>query len=137
MNLVEVLTSGLLFTLAAAASLQLWSLGATGSVRDGDRQLRLDRLEAELLGSEERLRQRARQGDAGSSCREAVTNLAEYLAAVPALADVERQQRATPDGRLLLVQVTLPSEAISRQRLYSPAALGLCPALQEEGHGPL
>jgi hypothetical protein len=139
MNLIEILTGGVLFTLAASASLQVWSLAAAGSVRDGAQQLRLDRLDAELVGMEGRLRQLARQGELAPSCPEATVVLAERLAAVPKAAGVERQQLPTADGQLLLVQVRLPGEEISRQRLYSPAVLGFCPVLEpvlpEEGHG--
>lgn len=140
MNLVEVITAGLLFTLAASASLQLWSLAASGSVHDSDRQLQIDRLDAELVGLQGRLRRLARQGVMPSGCPEAVAAMAGDLATAPSLEGVERQLQPTADGRLLLVRVSLPAAAFSRQRLYSPAALGLCPALPptlaEEGHDP-
>lgn len=126
MNLVEVVLAGVLFTVSAGSSLQIWSLVSLGVVQEERRQQLADRLEEELVGQEALLRLQGRRMLPAPTCGASAAALQALLAARTPGAGVQRQLRLLPQEDGLLVELTAEGLPLRRQRLYLPAALGLC-----------
>lgn len=126
MNLVEVVLAGVLFTVSAGSSLQIWSLVSLGVAQEERRQQLADRLEGELVGLEALLRSQARRMLPVPTCGASAATLQALLAARTPAVGVQRQLRLLPEEDGLLVELTAEGFPLRRQRLYVPAALGLC-----------
>jgi hypothetical protein len=126
MNLVEVVLAGILLTVSAGSSLQIWSLVSLGVAQEERRQQLAERLEGELVGLEAQLRSQGRRMLPASICGASAATLQALLAARTPVAGVQRQLRLLPEEDGLLVELTAEEIPLRRQRLYVPAALGLC-----------
>jgi hypothetical protein len=125
MSLLEVVTGMVLFVMTAGSSLQLWAMAGAAAHDQARRQQRMDQLEAAVLRAETSLRSLApSHGD----CPAAAQRLMKALAAQPLSAGLERRLARSPAGDGVVLSLTAEGEAGARQRLYLPAALGLCGA---------
>ncbi|MFM7087281.1 MAG: hypothetical protein ACKOXO_09880 [Cyanobium sp.] len=133
MNLVDVLMAGLVFSIGAGSSLQIWSLVSVGVLQQEQRQQQADRLEEELAALEAVLRLQSRRttpiaaGELPQRCQVAAAALHTWLVSRPLGAGVERRLTMLPDGEGVLLELAHTAGTWQRQRLYHPAAHGLCP----------
>ena len=123
MSLLELLTGTLIFVMAAGSSLQLWALAGSAVQSQERRQQRMDQAEASLARAETALRGLA---PSGGDCASAADRLMNALAAQPLAAGLERRLEQSAGGDGVVLSLTPEGEAGPRQRLYLPAALGLC-----------
>jgi hypothetical protein len=85
-------------------------------------------VEAELMGSEARLRAQSRELPPSADCLTQGRRLHAALAAAPVAEGLRRELELREDGPLLAVRVEAGEGGESRQRHWSPAAFGLCAA---------
>lgn len=129
MSLMEPLMASLVFLGSAAAAAQLWVLALGASHVEGERQQRLDRLDAELVVLGSWLRRQAATTGSSGDCTAVAARLAQELpqpeAAGPSAEFHLRADGVTSPG-LLEVELTSAAGPEARRRLFSVAALGLC-----------
>ena len=126
MSLTEVLVASCLLLGALSGSLQLWAFAVgMGSIEER-RQLLREQVEAELIGSEARLRRLSRALSPSGDCQAQGRALQAALDAHPMPEGLRRQLRLQEEGLLLEVSVDAEGLGEPRQRLWSPAAFGLC-----------
>jgi hypothetical protein len=126
MSLPEVLVASCLLLGCLSGSLQLWAFAVGISTSEEHRQLLRERVEAELIGSESRLRHHSRALSPAADCLAQGRSLLAALAARPVPGGLRRQLRLEDEGPLLAIRVDAEGLAEPRQRLWSPAAFGLC-----------
>lgn len=126
MSLIEALIAGLLFTISAGSSLQIWSQLCLGVLQEERHQQLADRLEAELAALDASLRLRSRQTLQQPPCGNSATTLQTLLGSRPSAEGVERRLTPLPADDGVLLELTIEGLPLRRQRLYLPAALGLC-----------
>ncbi|MCP9848804.1 hypothetical protein [Cyanobium sp. Morenito 9A2] len=134
MNFADVLIGSLVFSLASGSSLQLTAgMGRSLVEQRADRE-RMERIELELLAADQRLRQGAAQRPSPDpACVDpaglmvALINSSQGSAPGPGAlpTGLERQLEALGPREVRLV-FRGASPALSRQRLFTPAAYGLC-----------
>jgi hypothetical protein len=142
MTMTELLTASGLVLAAAATSLRLNST-ATSALAAAEQRLQdVDRLDAELVLVEQQLRGLAATlaptsgASAGAepldACAMKTRELLPRLATSPAAPGLAKQveERSGPGG-LLAVELRSEATELTRQRIYSLAAMGLCGG----GHG--
>ncbi len=129
MNLMEVLSAALLFSLSAGSSLQIWSLISIGVMQEERRQQLADRLDGDLAALEASLRLHSRQMLQPPPCGSSAASLRTLLSSHPSSAGVQRQLTLLPTQDGLLVELAIEGLPVRRQRLVLPAALGLCQPL--------
>lgn len=138
--MTELLTASGLLLAAASTSLRLNST-ATSALAAAEQRLQdVDRLDAELVLVEQQLRGLAATlaptSGAGAepidACAMRARELLPRLATSPAAPGLARQveERSGPGG-LLAVELRSEATDLTRQRIYSLAAMGLCGG----GHG--
>lgn len=124
MNLGDVITGGLVFSLASASSMQIYatSLGWAGGHRG--RQQHAVASELALVQVAQQFRQRIAAGELpGGSCEQVAADLVAALEALPLAAGLQHTVRQDQE----LVRFTLQAPGLPRrQRWFSPAAYGLC-----------
>lgn len=124
MNLGDVITGGLVFSLASASSMQIYatSLGWAGGHR-GRQQQAVD-IELAFVQVAQQFRQRiAAGGLPGGHCGPVAADLVAALEALPLAAGLQHTVRQEQE----LVRFTLEAPGQPRrQRWFSPAAYGLC-----------
>jgi hypothetical protein len=125
MSLLEVVTGMVLFVMAAGSSLQLWALASAAAQEQDRRQQRLEQLEAAVLRAE---RSPSSLAPSHGDCAAAAQRLMNTLAAQPLAAGLERRLARSPAGDGVVLSLTAAGDPEPRQRLYMPAALGLCGA---------
>lgn len=134
MSLIEVLIAALLFSLSASASLQIWSQLCQGVIQEERHQQLADRLDTELAALDASLRLQGRQLLQPPPCGNTGAALHSQLSARPLGAGIQRQLSISAGGsgptgdEALLLELAVDGLPIRRQRLYVPAALGLCSA---------
>ncbi len=126
MSLMEVTVASCLLLGALSGSLQLWASAVGMGSSEERRQLLRERVEAELIGSEARLRFHSRALHPSADCLAQGRSLQAALAAYPLPEGLRRQLRLQDEGPLLEVSVDAEGLQEPRQRLWSPAAFGLC-----------
>lgn len=126
MTLLEGLIATLLFSFSAGSSLQIWSRLSAGVMQEERRQQLADRLDAELAAVDASLRLQSRQLLQLPPCGNSAAALHSQLAARPLAAGVRRQLSVLEGEEALLLDLAVDGLPIRRQRLYLPAALGLC-----------
>jgi hypothetical protein len=128
MTIAELLTGSVVFSLSAGASLQLWALASAATVRQEQLQLRLDQADAVLVAAEVALRRLAAAAPVGGAeaCGVIADRLQQELEAVPAAPGLVRQLQRPGDGDRVLLSLAVDGTAEPRQRMFLPAALGLC-----------
>lgn len=124
MNLVELSVAAVLFSAASGSSLQLWAQAASRSQQTELQQQLLERIDLDRLHLQATWRQ------SGNGCGVDPAALLAQAAAVPVPPQLQRTVQLSADG--LQVQVrwqALAAPALQRQRLFTPAGLGLsvCP----------
>lgn len=143
MNFADVLIGSLVFSLASGSSLQLTAgMGRTLVAQRSDRE-RSERIELELLATDQRLRQGAAQiASSDPACADPAALLLSLIEAQPQGTSSEPLP-AGLERRLELAgpqQVRLgflgAAAATSRQRLFTPAAYGLCSPVPAAGGTP-
>ena len=138
MTLTETVMASLVFSLTAAASVHVLNLVSASVVNLERRQQRLDQLEAALVASEGLLRSESRQAAAIGDCQQAAGYLLSILQSSSPKPGLSRDLSLTPSGEMLQLRLAVSGLGQTRQRLYHPAAFGLCPPLsaQEVASGP-
>lgn len=139
MNIADVLIGSLVFSLASGSSLQLTAGMGRSLVAQRADQERMERIEAELLAADQRLRQAAAQlSGADASCADPAGLMVALIQASlqaplgePLPAGMERHLEVVSPQQVRL-SFSGAGTAVSRQRLFTPAAYGLCMA----GVGP-
>lgn len=126
MNLMEVMVATLLFSVSAGSSMRIWSLISSGEAQQRQSQEQAQRLESELASVEAQLRLEAQQATALPVCGQGAAHLVALLTSRPSRPGVLRQitRLDLEDG--VLLQLAGEGSPLRRQRLYRPAALGLC-----------
>ena len=126
MNLIELMVASSLVSVCALASLGLCSQISLAVLQEERRQHLADRLEGELAALEATLRLQSQRSARPSTCDIAAAELQALLASRPPGSGVQRrlQRLEREDG--LLLELAIEGLPIRRQRLYMPAALGLC-----------
>ena len=141
MNFADVLIGSLVFTLASGSSLQLTAgMGRSLLAQRADRE-RSERIELELLAADQRLRQGAAQlSSSDPACADPAGLMVALIQAslTPAPLTPASEQQPRPAGLERQLEVVSPQQvrlsfsgagtAVSRQRLFTPAAYGLCMA---------
>ncbi|MFM8277609.1 MAG: hypothetical protein ACKN89_11615 [Cyanobium sp.] len=141
MTMTELITAASVVLTATAAALQVNSAAASALAAAEQRLQALDRLDAELVLVERQLRDLATSvplaaaaTDPAGACATKADALRDQLAAQPASSGlVRRVERRAGPGSLLAVELRSEAANLTRQRLFSLAALGLC----EADHAPL
>lgn len=128
MNLIEVLVAATLMTLSASSTLQIWNQLSLGVLQQEQRQQLADRLDGELAALEASLRLQSQQAQPIPACGHAAPSLQALLLSRPAAAGVQRQLKLLDQEDGLLLELAIEGLPLRRQRLYLPAALGLCDA---------
>ena len=150
MTLIDALVAGSLFALACTGSLQLTAASAAHQRQTLDRDGLLERIERDRLQLQAHWRRSAppTTGAAASAdqaasadpedCPHTIATLLASAAAVPGDPALQRQLLPSGDGRSLLVRWQARQEpSVLRQRLISPAGLGLCAAAPTQPQGAL
>jgi hypothetical protein len=127
MNLVEVMVAGAVFALAVGASAHLWAAAATANQQGEWRQSQLQAIERDRLQLQAAWSSQPPQ----VSCAVALQQMQGLAAQRPAGAGWSRRLALSPEGDLLHVQWSSSDGVLQRQRLYAPAALGLCDGASE------
>lgn len=128
MNLIEVLVAGSVFAMASGSSVQIWAAGASSARLGEDSQQVLERTELDLLRLKASWRQAADQGAARADCGLAVVQMQERAQAIQPPPRLERRVVPSADGAGIEVHYRSATPHLERARLFTPAALGLCPA---------
>jgi type II secretory pathway pseudopilin PulG len=128
MTLLELLTGTVIFVVAAGSSLQLWARAGAAAMEQERQRQRMEQVEAVVLRAETALRSLA---PSSGDCAAAAERLLQTLAAEPPVPGLERHLQRTAGGDGVLLSLTVAGEPAPRQRLYVPAALGLCGAAPE------
>jgi hypothetical protein len=128
MTLTEVVMASGLLLGCLSGSLQLWGLVVEAGQAEERRQLLRERVEGELMANEARLRFHSRGRSPSADCAAHTPSLQSALADYPIPGGLRRQLVSLEAGQLLQVRVDADDLAEPRQRLWSPAAFGLCAA---------
>lgn len=128
MSLMEVVIAAVLFTFSAGSSLQIWSQLSLGVMQQERHQQLADQLDAELAALDASLRLQSRQLLQPPPCGNSAAALRSQLSARPLAAGLQRQLTVLEGDEALLLDLAIDGLPIRRQRLYLPAALGLCSA---------
>jgi len=128
MTISESLVASCLLLSSLAGSLQVWGASVGVAVAEESRQELRERVEAELMATEARLRRHGEAMPESSDCVSHGQALGAALAAHPLPEGLRRKVATTQEG---LVQVEVGADRLAepaRRRLWSPAAFGLCGA---------
>lgn len=125
MSLLELLTGSVVFAMAAGSSLQLWALAAAATQAQERQQQGMDAADASLLRAEAALR---RLAPSAGDCTAAADRLMGELSATPVASGLARHLERSVGGDGVVLRLAVEGVAEPRQRLYVPAALGLCGA---------
>ena len=128
MTLTETMMASLVFSLTAAASLRILSLVSVSLVELEKRQQRIDQLEAGLVAFESQLRSEIHQAAPIGDCYQAASRLLLVLQSSMPLPGLHQDLALLSSGEALQLRLAVDGLNQTRQRLYYPAALGLCPA---------
>ena len=126
MNLMEVMMATLLFSVSAGSSMRVWSLISSGEAQQRLHREQAELLETELASQEAWLRQQALVATDLPVCGQGAERLVALLGRRPPRPGVQRRitRLDLEDG--VLVELTGEHSSLLRQRLYRPAALGMC-----------
>ena len=135
MTMTELLTAATVLLTATSTALRLNSSAASALAAADQRLQVVDHLDAEMVLAERQLRDlalalplpAAPAGDSSGSCAAKAHALGSQLAALPLSSGLTRhvEHRSGP-GALLLVELRSASANLTRQRIFSLAAMGLC-----------
>lgn len=127
MNLVEVIVAGAVFALAVGASAQIWAAAATATQQGEWRQSQLEAMERDRL----QLQAAWSSQPPLQTCGAALQQMQGLALQRPTAAGWSRRVALSPEGDLLEVQWSSSDGVLLRQRLYAPAAVGLCAGASE------
>jgi hypothetical protein len=124
MQLVEVMVAAAVFTAASGSSLQLWSHAAVSSQAAELRQQQLERIELDRLQLQAHWRHDL-ASDTG--CGISRDQLVAVASALPVPPQLQRELLPGDQVDALRVRWRVASDpALLRERLFTPAGLGLC-----------
>lgn len=138
MHLVEVLVAGSVFAIASGGSMSLWSATAVKAQQMQAHKQLEQRIEQDRLRLQTLWRNQASAGSplrepSQSGCTLRVDQLLTMAAAEPAPTPIQRELKVSGDGQSLLMRWTAPGDhQLRRQRLVTPAGLGLCGLAQPQ-----
>lgn len=132
MNFADVLVGSLVFTIASGSSLDLTARVGRSLIAQRQDKERMERIDLELLAAERAMRQVALEAPFTDAV---CTNPTDYLkdllsssTSMPPLPPgLERRVEVVGERQVRLV-VRGGGEALDRQRIFTPAAYGLCSA---------
>ena len=142
MSLLEVIVASSVFLGACSGAAQIGAASAQAITQQRQQSQQLEQIEAQLLAVApvmQAARAEAPQGLVGSDCGAVAAWMQDRLAAdlPPAGAGLERQLSLSAAGDAVQLTLAVPGGP-QRQRLFSPAAFGLCGnAAEEAGDAPL
>ncbi len=129
MQLVEVMVAATVFAIATGSSVQLWSRAALGSQQVEMHQQQGERIELDRLQLQARWQAELRQ-PAGPACVVSPAQLITVAERVPVPPQLRRDVAPIDQGSALRVRWWVEeSPAVARERLFTPAGLGLCDPL--------
>jgi type II secretory pathway component PulJ len=124
MQLIEVMVAAAVFTAASGSSLQLWTRAAGSSQQVELHQQQLERIELDRL----QLQAHWRADLAGQAdCPISQDQLLASASALPVPTQLQRDVVvADQDGSLMVRWRVGNDPALQRERMFTPAGLGLC-----------
>jgi hypothetical protein len=126
MQIVEVLVAAVVFSAASASSLQLWSQAAVSAEGAQRQALQLERIELDRLQLQAHWR---RDLGAEAACGDGGDAMKAVAVALPVPPQLQRELLPSPEPAGVLVRWRVASEpALQRERLFTPAGLGVCQA---------
>lgn len=129
MHLIEVLVAGTVFTIASGSSLQFWNATAMRAQQLNSRehleqQIEHDRLQLHTLW---RSSAPGNTPTAEGGCTTTAPQLLALANSRPPLPALRREIQVSPDGQALQIHwQAVGDPVVQRQRLVTPAGLGLC-----------
>lgn len=128
MTLTETVMASLVFGLTAAASLQILGLVSGSLLMLEKRQQRIDQLEAGLVTFESQLRSEIQQATPIGDCHQAASRLLLVLQPSMPMTGLHQELTLLSSGEAVQLRLAVDGLSQTRQRIYYPAAFGLCPA---------
>ena len=126
MQLIEVMVASAVFTAAAGSSLQLWSQAAGTTQQAELRQQHLDRIELDRLQLQAHWRHNLAREPGCLISRAQLIATASAVAVPPQLL---RELSLSDQAGALQVRWRVAGDpSLQRERLFTPAGLGLCQA---------
>ena len=126
MHLVEVMVAAAVFSAASCSSLQLWSHAAGSSHRAELRHQLLERIDWDRLHLQAHWRQKL---TGASGCGVSSEDLIAVASSLPVPPQLRREVVPVQSGDGLLVRWEVAADpTTTRERVYTPAGLGLCPS---------
>lgn len=126
MQLIEVMVAAAVFSAATGSSLQLWSRAASSNQRLEQRHMLQERIELDRLQLQAHWRQAFSTAEA---CPVDGARLAAAAAGAPVPPQLERELiQIDGDGGIGVRWRAVGPSKLERQRLFTPAGLGLCGA---------
>jgi len=129
MTLLDAVMASLVLMLGTSAAVQLWTHGLRTSVSLGQREERLDRLEALLLASEGVARELADRREPAEDCQAAIAQLVPQLVALDPAGTASLTHPPSPPGTL---HIRWEADGLRRERLFSATVLRLCHGARHE-----
>lgn len=131
MNFADVLVGSLVFTIASGSSLDLTARVGRSLIAQRQDKERMERIDLELLAAERSVRQLAVEAPfTDAVCTDPTGTLLNALSGsstgAPLPPELERRVEVVGERQVRLV-VRGGGEALDRQRIFTPAAYGLCP----------
>jgi type II secretory pathway component PulJ len=124
MHLLEVMLAAALFSSASASSMQLWGRVVTASQQTALRQQQLERMELDHLRLQAHWQ---RELSGAPTCSVSSEQLQAVAAAVPVPPQLQRELLPGITGQELRVRWSVEGQPqLKRERLFTPAGLGLC-----------
>jgi len=122
MHLVDVLMAGSVFAIASGGSMQICSATALQAQQLNSRQGLEQRIEQDRLQLQTHWR-----SSGATDCTSAASQLPLLAAAVPVPTGLTREVLLSSDGQSVQLRWTATADpALQRQRLVSPAGMGVC-----------
>ena len=132
MHLIEVVMAGSVFAIASSSSMQLWSATAVRahqlSTREQlEQQIEQDRLQLQTLWRNALQNPPQAPSTSTTGCSATAVDLFTLANSQPALPSLYRALQLSSDGQALQIKWTAsPDPSIKRDRVVTPAGLGLC-----------
>jgi len=140
MNFADVLVGSLVFTIASGSSLDLTARMGRSLIEQRQDKEQMERMDLELLAAERALRQVALEAPFSDAvCADPTgtlhTALSSASSGAPLPPGLERRVELAGARQVRLI-LRGGGEALDRQRIYTPAAYGLCPAQAQAPKAP-
>jgi hypothetical protein len=127
MTLAEVVLAALILIGAATTSLQIWAFSMAGINRSQQRQLAMNRIDAELISLQRHWHKQQDSEPLAHSCQMASEMLLDELQQEPLAQGIQRKLTLIPEEEAIMVNLSDQDEPlVRREQLVKPAAWHLC-----------